>query len=744
MVHSGMLTLGFGFLQPAMLGWAAAALIPILIHLWHRHRYHDLDWAAADFVLAALRTERRRILLRQYFLLFLRILAILLIVCAAARPTFQRPMIAATYHETTGWLFVIDDSLSMEYTRDGEPLFDVAVQRIRSLVQSATEGDAFLLLRGASPVKWLVRQPVYDKASFLSELNRLRYRETTSDWPTVLRFLEQRLKELPQEEPRLGRFVVVIVTDGQETNWRALQISADATRDQDASRTSPFPPEFQLPDLAETSVVLLQVNQPFNTAISELNVYPASAVAGQEVVFSGIVKTYGRGGAQPKNLEWLVDGRKVAELPLNWTDSDETSFRWTYQFDSVGDHVVTAQLPPDNLAPDNQRHVVVSVKKQRAILCVDGRPSPLPFQGATGYLRAALASYGVVTGNVSQRIDVIPEGRLAETDWSQYEAVFLCDVSRITLGEARGLREFVESGGGLIICLGPKVNVQAYNESLGQLTSEGVKLLPGELQAPVSIAESVIDPLNFRHPIVQVFQGRWASSLLTVPIRTYMPLKLSRTEEAEIALRMSNGDPLILTKAIGLGRVVVVTTSADLSWTSLPLWTSYVPLILEIQSYATSGHVEARTVTAGDSIGQILPRAWQVGSDKVAIDTPKGERVEESLGLVGKHVRWSHADTEYTGVYRTETRTPSGTSQISLFAANPPLAESDVRQWDFPFFVEQVLPGASCVSESEPQRIVPADFKSAPRASPVSRWLLYFVIAVFLCELYLGRQTPGA
>jgi len=743
MLQSGTLTLGFGFLQPAMLGWAVAALIPVLIHLWHRHRYHDLDWAAADFVLAALRTERRRILLRQYLLLFMRVLAILLIVCAAARPTLQKPMIAATYHTTTGWLFVIDDSLSMQYTRDGEPLFDVAVQRIRNLVQSATDGDAFLLLRSASPVKWLVRQAVYDKMHFLLELDRLRCRDTVADWPAALRFLEQRLGELPQEEPRLGRFVVVLLTDGQETNWRTLQGLGGDPKSQNVSNTS-LPFEFQQPNLPETLVVFLEVDRPSNTAITDLHVYPASAIVGQEVVFSGTVKAYGQGGMPPKYVEWLVDGRKVADVPLNWTDSTETFFRWTYQFDSVGDHIVTAQLPADNLATDNQRHVVVSVKQERAILCVDGRPSPLPFQGATGYLRAALASHGVVTGNLSHRIDVVPEGRLAETEWSQYEAVFLCDVSRITLGEARALREFVESGGGLIVFLGPKVNVQAYNESLGETASQGVKLLPGNLQAPVSVSESVIDPLGFRHPIVQVFQGRWASSLLTVPIRTYMPLKLSPADEAEVALRLSNGDPLILTKAIGLGRVVFVTTSADLSWTSLPLWTSYVPLILEIQNYATSGRVEARTVTAGDSIGQIFPQAWQLSTNEVTIDTPKGERIEESLKLVGKYVRWSYADTESSGVYRAETRTPSGALQASLFAANPPPTEAEVGRWDFPFFVEQVLSGATCVSESESHKIVPGDFKSAPRTSPVSRWLLYFVIAVFLCELYLGRQTPGA
>lgn len=741
MLQSDLLTLGFGFLQPAMLGWAIAALVPVLIHLWHRHRYHDLDWAAAEFVLAALRTERRRILLRQYLLLFLRVMAILLVVCAAARPTFQKAMVSGSLHETTGWIFVIDDSLSMYYARDGKALFDTAIQRIRGLVQSAPDGDAFLLLRGASPVRWVIRQPVYNKMSFLAELDRLSCRETVADWPSALQFVEQRLKELPLEEPRLSRFVTVIVTDGQQSNWRRL---GEAQRGSKNRVTNPdgSPLEMEIGNLAEVLIIPLEVDRPENTSAVALNVYPASVVVGQEVAFTGSVRCYGQ-ATRPGRIEWLIDGRKVADQALAWSESTEASFKWTYRFDTAGDHVVTVQLPADPLLPDNQRHAVVNVKQERPVLCVDGRPSPLPFQGATSYLKTALASYGLTTGHPAQRIDVVPEGRLAEIVWSQYEAVFLCDVSRITVGEARALRQFVEAGGGLIIFLGPRINRQAYNESLGTSVRDGVDLLPGLLKEPVSISESIIDPLNFRHPIVQVFQGRWAPALLTVPIRTYMPLQVSQAAGVDVALRLSNGDPLIVTKAVGLGRVVVVTTSADLSWTSLPLWTSYVPLILEIQDYATSGRSEARTVVTGDSIGQIFPKGWSIDAEKIIITPPRGETMEQSLNLTGQHLRWSFADTDSCGVYRVEMRSSSGSPQISLFAANPPTEESDVTPWNFRAFVEATIPEARCVSETELSGIVLSSFKSAPRGSPLSRWLLILAIVVLLGELYLGRQTPG-
>jgi hypothetical protein len=222
-----------------------------------------------------------------------------------------------------------------------------------------------------------------------------------------------------------------------------------------------------------------------------------------------------------------------------------------------------------------------------------------------------------------------------------------------------------------------------------------------------------------------------------------MPLQVSQAGGVEVALRLGNGDPLIITKAVGFGRVVLVTTSADLSWTSLPLWTSYVPLILEIQDYATSGRSEARTVVTGDSIGQVFPKGMLIDMEKVVIAAPRGEPTEQSLSLTGQHLRWLFTDTVYCGVYRVETRSSSGSSQISLFAANSPIEESDVNSWGFRNFIEATIPKARCVSESELPEIVPSDFRSVPRGSPLSRWLLSLAVVILLCELYLGRQTPG-
>ena len=38
-----------------MLAFAAAAAIPVILHLWNRRRQHVVDWAAMQFLIAALK-----------------------------------------------------------------------------------------------------------------------------------------------------------------------------------------------------------------------------------------------------------------------------------------------------------------------------------------------------------------------------------------------------------------------------------------------------------------------------------------------------------------------------------------------------------------------------------------------------------------------------------------------------------------------------------------------------------------
>src|SRR6476646_9860347 len=65
---------------------AALASIPIIIHILNRRRFKTVRWAAMEYLLQAMRKNRRRLKFEQWLLLAIRCLLIFLMGLALARP----------------------------------------------------------------------------------------------------------------------------------------------------------------------------------------------------------------------------------------------------------------------------------------------------------------------------------------------------------------------------------------------------------------------------------------------------------------------------------------------------------------------------------------------------------------------------------------------------------------------------------------------------------------------------------
>src|SRR3954452_16442671 len=84
-VASPILAVGFvtwGFVAAGL----AAMSIPIIIHILNRRRFKVVDWAAMEFLLRAMRRNRRRLRFEQWLLLAVRCLVLALLGFALARP----------------------------------------------------------------------------------------------------------------------------------------------------------------------------------------------------------------------------------------------------------------------------------------------------------------------------------------------------------------------------------------------------------------------------------------------------------------------------------------------------------------------------------------------------------------------------------------------------------------------------------------------------------------------------------
>jgi hypothetical protein len=336
----------------------------------------------------------------------------------------------------------------------------------------------------------------------------------------------------------------------------------------------------------------------------------------------------------------------------------------------------------DQLEPDNEHWLVVPVRDEIRVLCVEGR------DGAAKYVADALKPSP--SGPSAIRPMVVAEGDLDELTLTDFDCVFLCNVPQLTAGEAQRLAQYVANGGGLIFFLGDRVIPESYNKLVADSDNvhenEGASLLPARIVEIVKEPQFGLDPLDYRHPIVAPFRGNERAGLLTTPVSCYYRLDvLEKARNVEVAAAIGRGDPFIVAAPLGKGRTVLVATDGSLSsvdsvtgepWTIWPTWPSFLPIVRELLAYAVSGTQQDWQQPVGTPI---LARGVSTLKTAVNVNRPDVRKAPASMQTVHGEPQWFYRDTELGGIYSIAGESQSVTQQ---FARNVDTRESDLARID--------------------------------------------------------------
>lgn len=134
-----------GFLAPWFLALGGAALVPLLIHLLRRRIGLQVEFPAARYLARAEREHSRTMRMRNLLLMLLRVVAVLLVAMAAARP-IGRYVTAGTGHAPTALAIVLDNSMSTSVVEGGSSLLDQFKQIARGALGRATADDRLWLV----------------------------------------------------------------------------------------------------------------------------------------------------------------------------------------------------------------------------------------------------------------------------------------------------------------------------------------------------------------------------------------------------------------------------------------------------------------------------------------------------------------------------------------------------------------------------------------------------------------------
>ena len=264
--------------------------------------------------------------------------------------------------------------------------------------------------------------------------------------------------------------------------------------------------------------------------------------------------------------------------------------------------------------------------------------------------------------------------------------------------------------------------------------------LPGSAQWSIAM-QSGLDPLDYRHPIVQAFRGREKAGLLTTPIAKHYRLELPKDSAARVVLAMHDSDPLVVEQPIRRGRVVLVATSADTSWTAMPVWPSYVPLLQEMLAWCVGGRNRQQNVAVGEPLEGSAPTA--AAESHVRLQRPDGQSRQITLHAEGDYGVWTYDDTLRSGIYTATLGSPAYTQR---FAVNVDTRQSDLAALGEEDLRSEVWPNIPFLYRTSRQGVEAARAGSMAGGAPLHIGLLYAVFGLLFVETFLawrfGHHAP--
>jgi hypothetical protein len=126
------------FLAPAFLALAVLAGVPLLVHLLRRRIGRTVEFPAVRYLARMEQDHSRELKLRNRLLLFLRLLAVVALALAAARPIAR---LFGVGHAPVALALVLDNSMSAGAVQDGRARFDSVRAEARRLLSDLTADD---------------------------------------------------------------------------------------------------------------------------------------------------------------------------------------------------------------------------------------------------------------------------------------------------------------------------------------------------------------------------------------------------------------------------------------------------------------------------------------------------------------------------------------------------------------------------------------------------------------------------
>jgi hypothetical protein len=525
------------FLYPGFLFALLTIAIPIVIHLFNFRKFKKVYFSNVQFLKEAKEQNSSREKLKHLLVLFSRILAIVFLVLAFARP-FIPSNEASNPSQRNVISIYVDNSYSMETVNKEGSLLDEAKRKAKEIAGSYGLNDQFQLLTNDFEGK---HQRLVSKDEFILQLEELKISSAS-------RTLQQVLHRQQAEANDNNNHVSYLLSDFQKNFSGKQPITADSN----ATITFVKLNANSLPNISADSIWSLSpVHQP-----------------NQSERFVVRLKNFGDEDAKDIPLKLSINGQQKAignvAVPAGKSVMDTLSFSglnpgWQKGILTIKDYPLTF---------DDALNFSFKASTEMNVLHIAGDPSQ-------AYIRSLFAA------DPYFQLTEMPEGNVKYSSFSNYSLIVVSGLKEPSSGLAQQLKAYVQNGGSLVVFPDLEAGAARYSPFLTSLSLPAVEQI--NAGTPVS---STIDIKNelFKDVFDQVPKN------LDLPVANrYFSYVSQNTSSRVDVLQLPLNKFLLAKYNVGAGKIYLSATSLDPKDGNLARHPVFVPMLFKIAFGSTRG-----------------------------------------------------------------------------------------------------------------------------------------------------------
>ena len=446
------------FLDPGFLFALLAIAIPIIIHLFNFRKFKKVYFSNVRFLkFVQIQTSSRQHL-KDRLILASRILALVFLVFAFARPYIPNPKQKNVYQQQVISIFV-DNSYSMEAVNTEGTLLDESKRRAKEIASAYSLNDKFQLLTNDFEGKF---QRLLNYDEFLTAVDEVKISASNRDLSQIIR----RQKDVFIKEPN-SRKTVYIISDFQENILPQASVQADTS--------------------ITVRLVRLKANSQPNVSID--SVWFTSAIHKPGDSERMVVKLRNNSDEDAVNIPIRITINKQQKALGSLTIEPRATSTDTLSFSGLraGWQEGEIEITDFPVVFDDRFYFSFNVQQSIPLLIINGG-------NENEYLNSVYRS------DVFFTVTNASSGNINYAGLSKYPFLILNEVGQISEGLIQQLREYVNKGGSLMI----------YPELAGD--QQGLKkllqTLGTDFPAEVITAETKVSSMNLQHSIFKgVFEN---------------------------------------------------------------------------------------------------------------------------------------------------------------------------------------------------------------------------------------------